>query len=140
MVADTVAATILPLICLLASGGAVLGAYVLAGPEPSPVVLVVVGVVGGVLGFLATPSIISPPIPTTRRLLAVAAGVIGFAVAGRLIPFSMVDDKPFPFRPIDVLEEVALLGGSYGSMFLASFAVLRWPWTWHTRRGRRTSA
>ena len=67
---------------------------------------------------------------------AVALGVAAFAIAAWLLPFVMLDEKPFPFAFVDVLEEAALHGGTFGAVFVTAFAVLRWPWGLPRRLGR----
>ena len=135
-----VAAGLLPMACLsfvLVSVIVVYGAYVLVGSPPQSWVMPVAAALGTAIG-LRFSSAVTPTLPVWRRVSAAVCGLVAFAVAGHVLPFSMLDDKPFPFEPLDVLEEVALHVGCFGSMWLAAFAALCLPWPQHLSLGRRT--
>ena len=120
---------VLPLASVLGGGLSLafaVGLGALSATTPKPPFLAAAAAAGGVLAFLGVSMAITPHVPRVRAALSSVAGMIAFAAAARLLPFSMMDDKPWPIRPIDVWEELMLLAGTYGAMFLAAFAVLRW--------------
>jgi hypothetical protein len=135
-----VAAALLPMACLLLVAPSVIVvyvAYVLVGGQPQSWVMPVAAAVGTGIG-LRLSSALTPTLPVWRRVSAAVCGLVAFAVAGDVLPFSMLDDKPFPFAAVDVLEEVTLHVGCFGSMWLAAFVALRLPWPQDLSLGRRT--
>jgi hypothetical protein len=131
LLADVLAAGLLPesaLFSLGISGAVGYGVYVVAGKPANAVVLRLVGVPVAALAVAAVASVLVPRLSSVRAAIAALLGVAAFAIASWLVPFVMLDEKPFPFKPVDVLEEAALQLSTFGAMLLAALAVLRWPW------------
>lgn len=128
---DAVAAAALVLFPLASTLPFALVAYAslsLARVEPSQALQTGLLALGSVPGFIAA-SVVAPRVALMRRVAASVLGLLAATVTARVLPFAMLDDKPYPFQLIDVLEELALHVGTYGAMLLTSFAVLRWSWT-----------